>query len=266
VVMTAELLAGAALAMARTAGLCATAPLLGDPELPRRLRVGFVVLLGATLAPLHAAAASSLGVDLALATGATGASLAALVPALATELALGLCIGAAARFTLAAAELAGQLAGISLGLGFAEQYDPARGEATVAGQRLARTIAALAFLYAGGLDALVRAAATPASPAALDQLPAAAEYALRMATLAATLGLGLAAPLLLAALLANLAVALANRTAAAVNLFTVGLAASLLAVGAALLVAAPQLAAGFQTLAERAAIALANGLTQGGAP
>lgn len=243
-------LGGGALVMARLAGLCATAPLLSDPSLPRGVRFGFVAILGVALAPLRAADFAAL--DAALPSS--------LLPALAAEFAFGLCAGAAARFTLAAVEIAGQLAGISLGLGFAEQYDPQRGEPTVIGQRFARTAGALAFLHAGGLEALIRSAATPlASSASSADLAGAAAYALRMASAAAALGLGLAAPLLLAALLANLALALAHRAAVAINLFTVGLAVSLLTVGAAAVITAPQLSAGIQRLAQHAATELAEG-------
>ncbi len=237
-------LGGGALVMARLAGLCATAPLLSDPSLPRSLRLGFVAVMSVALAPLRGDAFATLEDS-------------ELLPALIAELAFGLCAGAAARFTLAAAELAGQLAGISLGLGFAEQYDPQRGEPTVIGQRFARTAGALAFLHAGGLEALLLTAAAPLPPS--SELAGAAAYALRMATAAAALGLGLAAPLLLAALLTNLALALAHRAAVAINLFTVGLALSLLTVGAAAVVTAPQLSAGIHRLAQHAATALAEG-------
>lgn len=238
-------LGAAALAMARLTGLCAAGPLLSDPELSRGLRVGFIAVIGAALAPLRLDEAAAL-----LPTPSAFAT------ALAAELAFGLCIGAAARLTLSAAGVAGQLAGISLGLGLAEQYDPQRGEPAIAGQRLARTATDLAFVGAGGLDALVRAAATPLANA---DLAGAAAYALRMATDAAGLGLGLAAPLLLAALLTNLALALAHRAAVAINLFTVGLAATLLTVGATALVTAPQLTHGLQLLVQRAVLALVEG-------
>ena len=169
--------------------------------------------------------------------------------AICVELASGLVAGATARFALAAVETAGQLIGISLGLGFAEQYDPRHGEAAGIVQVLARTVAALAFLGAGGLDALVRAAATPADVAAL---PGAAAAAIAIAASATTWGLGLAAPIVLAALLGNLALALAHRAAAALNLFAVGLSTSLLVGGLALLATWSQLGAGMGDAAVRA--------------
>lgn len=235
---------GGLLAFARLAGLCATAPVIGDGDVPRSLRLGLALVLAAALAPLRAEAELS-------------------VASLAAELALGLIAGTTARFALAAVEIAGQLIGISLGLGFAEQYDPRHGEAAGIMQVLARTVAALAFLGAGGLAALVRAAAAPAD---LSLLPGAATAALALAASAATWGLGLAAPIVLAALLGNLALALAHRAAAALNLFAVGLSASLLIGGLALLATSAQLAAGMRATAVRAVDALSFAADQGAAP
>ncbi len=251
------LLAAAALTFARTAGLCALAPVIGESDVPRGLRFGFAAVVAAALAPLRLPTAEA-----ALAADSLAAALA---PALAWELLLGLGIAAAARFTLDAVGVAGQLIGVSLGLGFAEQYDPRRGEAASIVAVLARALAALAFVSLGGFAAIVRAAATaplaaadPAAAAALAE--PIAVLALRLATVAATLGLGLAAPLLLAALLGNLVIAIAHRAAAAINLFAVGLAAGLLAAGLALLATAPHFAAAVERLADRAVAVLAEGL------
>lgn len=246
-------LAGGAMALARMSGLCAAAPVLGEADVPRGVRLGFAVVVSAALAPLRGEAAAAL----AATPGADAVPAAALVPALACELALGLAIATAARFALAAVEVAGQLASGSLGLSFAEQYDPRRGASADIGQVLARTLAALAFVAAGGLEALVLAAATPAGDAATLVDPAWA--ALRLATTAATLGLGLAAPLVLAALLGNLAVALAHRAAAAINVFTVGLAAGLLAAGLALLATSAPMVDGARAAAAAAVELLSEG-------
>jgi flagellar biosynthetic protein FliR len=252
-------LAGGALALARVLGLCATAPLLGAPELPRGVRLGFALLVSAALTPLRIEGLPALG--LTPSTGAGADAALALGVALAAELALGLAVGLAARFTLAAVEVAGHLGSTSLGLSFAEQYDPHVGAADI-GRLIARTLAAVAFLAAGGLEALVAAAAQPlplAPAAAAASLAAAATAALRCATDATALGLGVAAPLVLAALVANLAVSLAHRAAAAINIFTVGFAASLLAVCAAALVTAPRMIAGVHAVADRAVALLAPG-------
>lgn len=275
-------LAGGALALARVLGLCATAPLLGDPDVPRGVRLGFALVVSVALAPLRVETLPALGlVDATAAAPTLALSLPALVtrllPALAVELGLGLLVGAAARFALAAVEVAGHLASQSLGLAFAEQYDPRLGGSTDIGRIIARTLAALAFLLAGGLEALVRAAAQPidghalglatsagpAAAAAASGLAAdfarAGSHALRLATSATSLGLGIAAPLVLAALVGNLAVALAHRAANAINVFTVGFTVSILAVCAAALVATEPMIDGVRAAAARAVLVLASG-------
>lgn len=237
-----ELFPGAALVMARALALAATAPVLGDRDVPHSLRLGLAAILAAALAPLRAEHAPP------------PTELAAFVPALVAEAAAGLVAGLLARFTLAAAEVAGQLIGLSLGLGFAEQYDPRHGEASGILPVLARTVAGLAFLSAGGLAAAVAAVAAPLP--ALGATTAAA--ALDVAATAATWGLSLAAPVVLAALVGNLALALAHRAAPALNLFAVGFATSLLIAGAALLASSSSLASGLQRLAHRAVATLAE--------
>jgi flagellar biosynthesis protein FliR len=236
----ASMLAGAALVLARVGGLCATAPLIGDATLPHRVRLGLTLVLTCALAPLRSTQFTDAG---------------DLVAPLLAEVALGLGSGTVARLALASIEVAGQLIGVSLGLGFAAQYDALRTETGEVGRALAHTLAALAFLGAGGLEAVVRAAASPAS---LAELTSVSQLALQLGSRVATDGLTLAAPILLAALVANLGVALVHRAAAAINVFAVGLGVSLLVGGFALLASSSQLVNQARMLAERAVQALAE--------
>lgn len=224
----------ACLLLARSSGLCASAPVLSDEGVPVRARVGLALALTVALAPLR----SATPID----------SVLGLVEPLLLELALGLAIGITARLVLVPAEIAGQIAGVSLGLSFAAQYDLDRGEGDVV-RPLAKTMAATAFIVAGGLDAIVRAAATPAST---DALITTARLAMELTANALSLGLSLAAPIIIAAVVGNLVIALLHRAATAIHLFSVGLVAILLIGGLALLVTAPLFGAQIQQLAERA--------------
>jgi flagellar biosynthesis protein FliR len=224
----------ACLLLARSSGLCASAPVLSDEGVPVRARVGLALALTVALAPLR----SATPID----------SVLGLVEPLLLELALGLAIGITARLVLVPAEIAGQIAGVSLGLSFAAQYDLDRGEGDVV-RPLAKTMAATAFIVAGGLDAIVRAAATPAST---DALITTARLAMELTANALSLGLSLAAPIIIAAVVGNLVIALLHRAATAIHLFSVGLVAILLIGGLALLVTAPLFGAQIQHLAERA--------------
>lgn len=225
----------ACLLLARSSGLCASAPVLSDEGVPMRARIGLALAITVALAPLR----SATPID----------SVLGLVEPLLLELALGLAIGITARLVLVPAEIAGQIAGVSLGLSFAAQYDLDRGEGGDVVRPLAKTMAATAFIVAGGLDAIVRAAATPAST---DALITTARLAMELTANALSLGLSLAAPIIIAAVVGNLVIALLHRSATAIHLFSVGLVAILLIGGLALLVTAPVFGAQIQHLAERA--------------
>lgn len=214
---------------ARAAAFLFAAPLTGEPSVAPRVRVGVAAALAFVLAPARPALAED---DLAT--------------ILVAELLLGLLAGFSARLVLAGVEAGGELVGLSLGLGFAESYDPRLGEAAQPTRRLAATLGAFAFLGAGGLEAGVRVIAGPwIGPA---------ELALGLGPLLARGGdvfvaaLRLAAPALLAATIANVALALASRAAPALNAFSVLLAAVLLFVGGVVLATLPatarELAAG----------------------
>lgn len=241
-------LASATLVLARVAGLFAAVPVLGDGAAPRRVRLGLVVVTTALLTPMAAGAAPA------------PVALEALAFAAALELAFGLVVAMTARFALAAAEIAGQLMSLGVGLHFAAQYDTQRGADDDAVVGLSRAVAGLAFLGAGGLDALIYAAAAPALPSGnaaqpADTLQHAALAALDLGTSAVSYGLGLAAPIVLAGLVGNLALAIAHRAVPAASLFAVGFSAVLLLGGAAAMSSADALVTGLGELAERAVAA-----------
>ncbi|HVV82772.1 MAG TPA: flagellar biosynthetic protein FliR [Kofleriaceae bacterium] len=208
--------AGFVAALARAGGLAFTAPLLGDKTTPTRVRLVFTVAVAAVLAARRAAPADPV---LALA-------------ALPIELGAGLVTGITARFILERVSTGAQLIGIHAGLGFAQSYDHAAGESATVVRALVSTIGGLAFLAADGLEALVRALATPVSTAALaDGLTGATDAALQVAAAA----IGIAAPVLLAATIVNVGLALINRAAPAVNVFSISLPVVLVIAGIALL-------------------------------
>jgi flagellar biosynthetic protein FliR len=211
--------------LARVGGLAATAPVIGDPGVSLRARLVFVL-----------AVAAAVGVNRA------PVPLAGLPIVAALELAVGLATGFTARIVMSRVAIAGQLMGLSLGLGFAAQYDPHAGESAGVLRSLTTALAGLAFLATGGLEAVVRSAA--ASPADLAQLAALGPALVRHATAAFGHGLALAAPIVLAALVGNLALAVMNRAAPAVNVFSIALAAVLILGGVILLATAAHLVAG----------------------
>ncbi len=204
---------------ARTAAWAQAAPLVGDRVVPARVRVLFAAGVAAPLSLLRADADYS-----------------HLIATLPFEILFGLLAGAAARLILAGAEAGGQLIGLQLGLGFAGTYDPMAQDESLPTRRIAYALAALAFLSAGGLEESIRVLSLPL-PTDLTQAPllALAREGADVLYTAARL----AAPLLLAGLVANVTVAFASKAAPALNVFSVMLALFWIVGVAVLLVTAP---------------------------
>lgn len=217
----------------RAVGLAATAPVIGDSDVPMRARLAFVLAI-------------------AFGVGASrpGVAMADLAYVGALELAVGLLTGLTARFVMARAAIAGQLIGLSLGLGFASQYDPKAGESAGTLRAMITAIAALAFLGAGGLEEIVRSAS--AEPARVGHLLSIGSALIEHGTSAFTHGLTLAAPMVLAALVGNIGFALMNRAAPAANVFSIALAGVLIIGGLVMLATASGFIGGVAEIAKQA--------------
>ena len=225
---------GALLAtLMRVAGLAATAPVIGDAGVPMRARLVFVLSVTAVIGVNRAPVALSA------------------LPAVAgAELVIGMITGFTARIVISRIAIAGQLMGLALGLGFAAQYDISAGESAGVMRTLIATLGGLAFLAAGGLESIVRSAGS--SPADLAQLAVLGPAFVHHATSAFGHGLALAAPILLASFVANVALAVMNRAAPAVNVFSISLSAVLILGGMVLLATAAHLVAGVTDTARTA--------------
>jgi flagellar biosynthesis protein FliR len=211
--------------LARASGLAVASPVISEGGVSTRARLVFVVAITAAVGINRPPVAFS--------------ALAVVAP---LELAIGLVTGFIARTVMSRVAIAGQLMGLSLGLGFAAQYDVHAGESAGVLRTLTATLASLAFITAGGFEAIVTSAA--ASPAAASDLAALGPALVHHATSAFGHGLALASPILLAALVGNVALAVMNRAAPAVNVFSVALAVVLILGGLALLASAAHLVAG----------------------
>lgn len=224
-------------AFSRASGVVATAPVIGDTGVSLRARLVFVVAI-------------------AFAVGANRAPVELIdVPGIAlVEFAIGLITGMTARFIMARVANAGQLIGLSLGLGFASEYDARAGESAGTVRILATSLASLAFLRSGGLEAIVTGVA--GAPASMIDVALLGPSLLEHGTAAFGHGLALAAPIVIAALVGNLGLALMNRAAPAVNVFSVSLAAVLIIGGIAMFASAPAFVAGVISTARDAAAIL----------
>jgi len=240
-VTTAQLnawLAAFAWPLARILALIASAPVIGNPNLPASVKIGLGLLLTILVAPMLPPPPA---LDPASATG---------LLILAQQVLIGLAMGFAMQVVFWAADLAGSVIGLQMGLGFATMYDAsAAGSIPVIGQFLS-IVVSLAFLAIDGhlllLSALVESfrilpLAALTAPSGLRTL---AEWGGGIFSF----GLALSLPLLAALLITNIALAVLTRAAPQLNIFAVGFPMTILMGMVALYLVLPYLAPTLQRL------------------
>lgn len=212
-------------------------PGFGERYILARQRLLLALLLSALLAPLVAGTVP--------APPDEPDQLAALV---AGELLIGLFLGAVTRLAMAVMHVAGTIVAYQSGLSAAALFDPNEGSmGTLPGNFFATT--ALVLMFASDLHHLV----LQALAASYDRLPImgglpgddALRLLLGLADAALRSGLELAAPLVIAGLLANLTLGLLSRLLPALQLLTVMLPLQLLLALVLLLVMVAGVAAGY---------------------
>jgi len=198
------------LVLCRVGGVLAVAPLVGSERVPARVKAALAVMISIVLAPLAA--------DGALDTGAPG-----LVLAACGELVLGLAIGFGARIIFAVVQMAGEMADAQAAFGFAGLVSPDTGGRTSVIGQLQMSLAWLIFLAANGHHIILRGLAQSLAAVPLAGGPGLCAPALTSATaqLIAT-AVRMAAPVVGATLLADLALGLLTRAAPQMNLLAIG--------------------------------------------
>jgi flagellar biosynthesis protein FliR len=207
---------------------------LGGPRLPAAVRVGFALLLALIASPVLGAAA---GADrLAEISGFRFALLAG------REVVIGLCLALVASAVFRAAEIAGRLADTLRGANVAEILVPTVDERASPLGVLYVLLATLVFLHIGGVprvvDALIGSYQALPLAGGLGEVPArrAAFVVTIVAAKLIAAGVALAAPVIVALWLTDLALGLIARAAPSVPVYFVGLPLKgLLAIGVVLL-------------------------------
>ena len=199
--------------LTRVLAVLAAAPVLGQTRIPVRIRIGLAIGITLVLAP-------TLPTPPAIApTSAAGMLI------LATQLVIGLAIGFVLRLVFTAVEMAGDLIGLQMGLGFAMFYDPANVQHTPIIGQFMGLLATLAFLAINGHLMVISALADSfrALPIAASPLGANLFEALsRHGAIVFVAGLQLALPLIVTMLVVNLALGVLTRAAPQLNIFAVG--------------------------------------------
>ncbi len=220
-------LAQVGLLLGRPGMLVVATPVLGGTFAPPSVKVGLTLILAILLYPVVTVPALD--------------SPGALAVVLARESAIGFALAMSVRLLVAAAELAGYLAGFQVGFAVAEVIDPLSGVRNNLLALLYGSLTAFVFLAIDGHHLLLRAlvASYGALPIGFGYPSASLpETVARMLGIVFLLGVQLAAPIMVVALLVELSMGLFTRAAPALNLMVIGfplrLLAGLLALGLAI--------------------------------
>ncbi len=211
--------------ISRIGGLLAALPVLSGQNVPVKVKLALVLVLGAALAPVIHLPPVSFDPML-------------LTAGLISEMAIGLTIGLAVRLFFGALELAGEMIGIQMGFGVVQLFDPTTAHQTPMMAQYFTLLASLVFL---SLNAHMLVVATIVSsyeaiPAFGATLPSGlGDDVVHLSQHMFTIGLKLAAPVLITILLLNILLAILGRTVSQINVFVlsfpVTIAGGLLVIG-----------------------------------
>jgi flagellar biosynthetic protein FliR len=208
------------LMFARIGTMIMLLPGLGEMSVPTRMRLVVALVLTAVMLPLHRPAYA---IDLR--------SLGPVVLALGEELLIGAVLGLTARLTISALEVAGSIVAQQLGLGFVTAVDPTQGQqGMIVGNFL--TMLGITVLFATNLHHLVIAALNDSyalfRPGEIPLAGDVAALVTRTTAGAFRIGVQLSAPFLVFGLLFNLGLGVLSRLMPQMQVFFVGVPASIL--------------------------------------
>lgn len=204
-----------ALLFGRVGGMIMLLPGFGEPAIPARIRLAFALAVAIALAPtlgdrVPAASASALG----------------MAGQIASEVLIGVLLGGAARMLVSALATAGQIAGMEIGIAFAQTADPTQ---TQSGQLLSVFLGVLgvALIFATGLHHMFLLGIAGSYDVIAVGAPApvgdAAELALEATSTSFRVGFQIAMPLLAAGLIFRVGMGVLSRLIPQIQVFFVTL-------------------------------------------
>jgi flagellar biosynthetic protein FliR len=205
-------LAGFMFPLARILAMIASSPIFGNKQVTTRVKIGFSVILTIIIAP-------TIGVMPTVAIG-SGQGLLIMIQ----QIIIGIAMGFTMRMIFSAVEMAGELSGLQMGLGFASFYDPINANHSAIIAQWLGMIAALAFLSMNGhlymLSGLAESFQTlPMGNMMSNQgFYSVANWGSSIFAYALQISL----PILAALLITNIALGILTRAAPQLNLFAVG--------------------------------------------
>ena len=198
--------------LTRILAMIATSPILGNRQVPARVKIGFSLLLAFIIAP---------NIE-AMPQVALGSPQGILI--MLQQIIIGVAMGFTMRLIFTAVEMAGELAGLQMGLGFASFYDPINGVHNAIIAQWLGIIATLAFLAINGHLYMISALAE-----SFQTLPIGSTMSVKGIYGVASWGgsifvyaVQISLPILAALLITNIALGILTRAAPQLNLFAVG--------------------------------------------
>ena len=202
------------LVLTRISGLVVTAPVIGAKQVPMQVRALIAFTLAVLVSP------TQWGMSVAY----PGTMLNYLV-LIGGELLIGICLGLGIVILLSAIQLAGQIIGQTSGMMAANVFDPMSGVQASLFSRLLYWLALGVYLTIGGHRYLMAALLETfrSIPLGGAGIPTSlADGFVELITLSFTLGIRVAAPVIMAILLSTLILGLIGRTVPQLNILAVG--------------------------------------------
>lgn len=198
--------------LTRILGMISTSPVIGNKQVPKRVKVGLSVMLAIIIAP-------TLGEIPPVFPGSPQGLLIIL-----QQIMVGVAMGFTMRLIFTAVEMAGELAGLQMGLGFASFYDPLNASYTPVVARWLGMIAVLAFLVLNGHLYMLSALAESFKTLPVGDMMTGQGF-LEVARWGGSIfayALQISLPILAALLTTNIALGILTRAAPQLNLFAIG--------------------------------------------
>jgi len=198
--------------LTRILAMIASSPILGNRQVPARVKIGLSVLLAILIAP-------TVGEMPPVSIGSPHGLLIVV-----QQIIIGVAMGITMRLIFTAVEMAGELAGLQMGLGFASFYDPINASHNPIISQWMGVIATLAFLALNGHLYMISTLAE-----SFQTLPIGGMMSYKELYGVVSWGgsifayaLQISLPILAALLITNIALGILTRAAPQLNLFAVG--------------------------------------------
>jgi len=227
--------------LVRILGFVAIAPFFGNQAISMPIKVAMGILLAIMIAP---AAPAMPTVDLLSLRG---------ILIIAEQMIIGLAIGLMMQVIFSAIEMAGQISGMTMGFGFATNYDPQSAGTTIVISQLMGILALLVFLsmnghlimIAGLLESFYAFPVT-AEPRMIDGMTIAI-WGAKLFSIALQLSLPIVATLLIT----NLALGILTKSSPQLNIFGIGFPITLCVGFVVIMLMLPTMAAPYQYILEQ---------------